>query len=300
MEKGSGAARRPPNLLLYVLIVLMTVFWSGNYIAGKFALAELSGPALAVLRITLAGFLIAPLYATIGRKERHARRPGDFLKLTGLGVLGVTLNQMFFIIGLSYTSVAHAAIIIGITPILVLLIAATVGQERLTLWKILGMSIALCGVGVLQTSRGQASGATLPGDMLIFCGALVFAMYTVFSKPVSERLGAMTINFFAYIGGAVLIAPATLWLSRGLRFTSISAGVWLSLLYLSAIGSLASYIIYSWALKFIPASRVSAFTYLQPVLATLMAIPLLNERLTSPLIAGGVIALAGVAITERG
>lgn len=298
METSSASG--PSDLLLYALIVLMTVFWSGNYIAGKFALAELSGPLLAVLRITLAGFLIAPLYVTIGHKERHARRPGDFLKLTGLGVLGVTLNQMFFIVGLSLTSVAHASIIVGITPILVLIIAAIVGQERLTLQKIAGMLVALCGVGILQISHGQASGATLTGDLLIFCGALVFAMYTVFSKPVSERLGTMTINFFAYIGGAVLIAPATLWLSHGVHFSGISGRAWLGLLYLSAIGSLASYIIYSWALKSVPASRVASFSYLQPVLATLMAIPLLGERLSAPLVAGGAIALAGVALTERG
>lgn len=296
----SGEVSGPSNLLLYTLIVLMTVFWSGNYIAGKFALAEISGPLLAVMRITLAGFLITPLYLTIGHKERHARRPGDFLKLTGLGVLGVTLNQMFFIVGLSLTSVAHASIIVGITPILVLIIAAIVGQERLTLQKITGMLVALCGVGILQMSNGNASGATVVGDFVIFCGALVFAMYTVFSKPVSERLGAMTINFFAYVGGAVLIAPATLWLSHGVHFSGISGRAWLGLLYLSALGSLASYIIYSWALKSVPASRVASFSYLQPVLATLMAIPLLGERLSAPLVAGGAIALAGVALTERG
>ena len=79
--------------------------------------------------------------------------------LLALGLLGVGLNQLLFISGLARTSVAHAALMIGLTPILVLLLAAAAGQEKLSAARLIGMAIALAGVAVLQFSpAGQQAG----------------------------------------------------------------------------------------------------------------------------------------------
>ena len=94
-----------------------------------------------------------------------------------LGLYGVIANQLFFVLGLAWTSAAQAALIMTLMPILVLLLAAFLGQERITAPKVAGMTIAAMGVGVLQLEKKGGSGAILLGDFTTFlcCVSLGFS-----------------------------------------------------------------------------------------------------------------------------
>jgi drug/metabolite transporter (DMT)-like permease len=292
--------------VLYALILLMVAFWSGNYIAGKIALRELSPLFLAGLRIGLAGVTMVPLYAW----ERAARRPKrppqaeslpHVVQLLILGLLGVTLNQFFFIVGLSRTSVAHAAILIGLTPIQVLIIAGVRGQERITARKAVGMAIALAGVALLKAFEPAAgTGATWLGDFFILLTGLCFALFTVFGKEVTGEYSTITMNTYAYVGGAMALLPLTVWEATHQPLAHVSAGAWLAAIYMALFPSVIAYLIYYHALAHMAASRVSAFSYLQPVFASIMGVVILGETLGAPVIAGGAVILAGVYLAERG
>jgi drug/metabolite transporter (DMT)-like permease len=285
--------------VLYALILLMVVFWSANYIAGKIALREFSPMMLAGLRIGLAGVTMLPIYTWQGTRLRA--KPREMARLLVLGLLGVTLNQVFFIIGLSRTSVAHSALIIGLTPILVLFLAALRGLERMTLRKAGGMAIALAGVGVLKAFEpGTATGATWLGDFFIFLTALCFALFTVFGKEVTKQYSSITMNTVAYVAGGLALLPVTIWEASRHSLAHISTGAWLSAVYMALFPSVIAYLIYYYALTHIAASRVSAFSYLQPVFATAMGIAILGERIGAPVIAGGLVILSGVYLAERG
>jgi len=235
---------------LYALIFLMVAFWSGNYIAGKIALREFTPLLLAGLRIGLAGVTMLPLYIW----ERTAQRPGRPLQATSLphivrllilGLFGVTLNQVFFVVGLSRTSVAHAAILIGLTPIQVLIIARLRGQERITARKAVGMAIALAGVAVLKAFEpASAAGATWTGDFIILLAGLSFALFTVFGKEVTARYSTVTMNTYAYVGGAVALLPLTLWEAVRQPLAQVSAGAWLATIYMALFPSVIAYLIY--------------------------------------------------------
>ena len=288
--------------VLYALIFLMVAFWSGNYIVGKIALREMSPLLLAGLRIGFAGVMILPLYVW----ERHTEpRPSgsgrDVLQLLLLGLLGVTLNQLLFIVGLSRTSVAHAAILIGLTSIQVLIIARLRGQEHITARKALGMAIALAGVAVLQAFEpASATGATWLGDFFILLTGLCFALFTVFGKEVTAQYSTITMNAYAYVAGGVALLPLTLWEAVRHPLAHISAGAWLAAIYMALFPSVIAYLIYYHALAHMTASRVSAFSYLQPVFASIMGVAILGEHLGAPVIAGGLVILGGVYLAERG
>jgi drug/metabolite transporter (DMT)-like permease len=288
-------------IVLYSLIFLMVAFWSGNYIIGKIALREFSAPMLAGLRLGFAGIFMLPLYAW-GRRRAPARwTRQDVPLLLWLGLFGVTLNQLFFIIGLSRTSVAHSSIIIGLTPILVLMLAWLRGLEPMTARKATGMAIALAGVAVLKAFEPAAgSGATWLGDFFTFLTGLCFAIFTVFGKEVTGRHDSVTVNTFAYVGGAVALAPVIAWEAVRHPLVHISTAAWLSMLYMALFASVLAYLIYYYALTHIAASRVSAFSYLQPVFATALGVGILSERLSASVIAGGAIILCGVYLAERG
>lgn len=298
---GRRTHTAPSETLLYTLVGVMVFFWSLNYVVGKVALREFPPLLLGGLRTAVAGTLILPVY--LWEAYRSPGQPSwkwkDVPLLLGLGVVGVAMNQVFFILGLSRTTVAHAAILVGLGPILVLLTAAALRMERITPGKVLGMAVALAGVAALQWSPAESGGPSVLGNLFIFLSSVAFAVFTVAGKRITGYHGTITVSTFAYAGGALVLAPMTLWLSAGFSYAQVSAAGWASLLYMAAFPSVLCYLIYYWALTHISASRVSAFCYLQPPVATLLAVVLLGEALTLPLMAGGALVFAGVYVTER-
>jgi drug/metabolite transporter (DMT)-like permease len=292
---------RPSDASLYWLLSLMVFFWAANFVIGKIALRELPPFFVAGMRTILSGFFIWPVYFwNIRRNPEQVRWTwADVPKLVTTGILGVVLNQCFFVIGLSLTTAAHAAIVISMVPMLVLLAAAAMGQEQITKRKTAGMAIAAAGVALLQMGRSAGRGPSLLGDFLIFLSASTFALFTVFGKRLTSRHDTVTINTFAYVGGAVCLLPLTAWQAAHHNVWSASQQAWLSVLYMALFPSVISYLIYSYSLKYLSASRVSSFSYLQPLMATLLAVAVLSEVPSGGFAAGGVLVLGGVYVTER-
>ena len=290
---------RPSEARLYALLGLMLLFWSLNYIIGKVALREFPPVLLTCLRTTIAGIAILPIYLWREWGKRMPWTGRELGTLLALGLYGVIANQLFFVLGLAYTSVAHAAVIMTLMPILVLLLAAFLGQERITSRKVVGMVIAAAGVGVLQMERKAGSGATVLGDFFTFVCGISLAIFTVRSKQLIQRFGSLAINSVAYVGGALAIAPVTIWLSWRFGLGRASAAAWWGVAYMAVFSSVLAYFIYNYALTYMPASRASAISYLQPLGATLLAVILLGEPVTTLLVIGGILVLTGVFVTER-
>jgi len=286
---------------LYALIALMIAGWTGNYIAGKIALRAFPAVLLYGLRISMAGVLILPVYWW-ERRRRAARSwtLRDVPQLVILGVFGVALNQFLFVVGLSRTSVAHSSIFANTTPILILLLASARGLERLTTWKLAGVMVALTGVVLLRAlDHGPQGEATLAGDLLTSCGALAFSIFTVLGKPQTKLYGTVTVNTFAYVGGALAMAPLTLWKSAAFDFRAVPLSAWAAVFYMALLPSVICYLIYYYALARMEASRLAAFSYLQPALATLFGIVILHESVTLALVVSALLIFGGVYITER-
>jgi drug/metabolite transporter (DMT)-like permease len=295
------AAPRRSQWPIYLLVLVITTMWSGNFVAVKFAIVEMPPLLVIGLRTILAGAVMLPIFLGTPRgNEQRLSLKKDFWRLMLLGVGGVTLNQLFFTLALERTSVAHGSLIIATTPISILLIASLMGHERITVLKAIGMALALSGVLYIQLTPAKSEGASLLGDLLAVCGSLTFAAFTVFGKQVTRHHSAVTVNSFAYIGGGLLLLPIVLLVGAGLDPQAISLRGWLSILYMAIFPSVVCYVGYFYALNHISASRVAVFAYLQPAIATLMAVPLLGESISTSVVIGGLGALLGVAITQRG
>ncbi len=286
---------------IYLMVLGITVMWSANFIAVKYAVEEMPAVLAMGFRTLAAGMLMVPIFASVERSatEKRALRT-DFWTLAALGVGGVTVNQFFFTLAMDHTSVAHGSLIISTTPISVLLLARLMKMERLSARKILGMLVALSGVVLIQLTPEKSGGAHWLGDLFALCGSLTFAAFTVFGKQITNRHNSITINAFAYFGGAIVMLPLIFWVGSGVDLSALSTRAWLAIAYMAVFPSVLCYLGYFHALNYVSASRVAVFSYLQPAMATLMAVPLLGETVSSSLILGGCIALAGVAITQRG
>lgn len=290
-------SRRP--VVLYALLGLMVFLWSLNFIVGKLVLRELPPLLASGLRIAGAGLVMLPVYA-FGERRRRLPERADLPLLAVLGVAGIAMNQVLFLLGLKRTTVAHAALIFGLSPLLVLAVAAAAGQERITARKVAGMFVALSGVLVLQHKSSNGTTATAAGDLLVLAGATAFALFTVVGKPLAARYGTILMNTIGYVAGALVLAPLLVHEALEFPLAGISWTAWAGVAYMVLFPSVVCYLIFYHALKHLAASRLAALAYLQPLLATLMAIALLGERVTSSVAAGGALVLAGVWVAERG
>jgi drug/metabolite transporter (DMT)-like permease len=297
-----AAGVRPSRAQLYTLLGAMLLFWSANFIFVKLAIRELPAVLVVCIRTVLAGIFMWPVYAFArGRFEPGARAWSlkDAPALVGLGVLGVIGNQLLFIVGLSMTTVAHGSVIAALAPLFVLLGATAIGLERITPRKLGGMLVAAGGIAVLQLGRRESSGSTFAGDLIMIASQVVFAAFTVFGKRVVGTFGTITVNAFAFMSGALLVLPFTIWSMSRLDLARVSSSAWLGILYMALFPSIAGYLIYSWALRYMPASQVSSVSYLQPVLATLLAVVFLREQPGAAFAGGAALVLGGVYVTER-
>lgn len=290
-------SQRPSRTKLYALIGLMTLIWALNFIVAKAMAKHMPLVTLAALRTIVAGLCILPLFLLKGEGRW---RPADIPGMVILGFCGVALNQGFFVVGIGQTSVAHAAIVAALAPVQVLLIAALRGQERITAMRLGGLAIAFTGVAVLQLAKGTNAGATLRGDFFIYVSALLFAIFSVFGKDYSRRLGTITMTGFSYIGSGFLMIPVVLITGRDVAWGQLPMVLWLGLLYMAVFSSVVAYLIYYYALTWVPASRVAAFSYTQPILASFLGWLLLSEPLTVAVIGSAALVLIGVIVVERG
>src|SRR5713226_3504435 len=198
-------------------IALVVVVWAVNFIAAKIGLRYLPPLTMASFRVTLAGVSMVPAYLICSRwpafaDARRSSSQGitlrDLWTFSYLGFFGVVVNQMCFTTGLRYTSVSHAAVIVGMGPIYTLVLAVLFRLEKATWHKVVGMGIAFAGVAVLASENGiSPHSPSLLGDAIMMAGSIGFATYAVLGKRVAGRYDGLTMTTFNHFAGALLTLP---------------------------------------------------------------------------------------------
>jgi drug/metabolite transporter (DMT)-like permease len=309
-------ARRPGAITVALSVALIVAMWALNFIAAKIGLRHLEPLAMATFRVVLAGLVMLPAYLICRRLPAFAQASlpsqnsqqfslRNLWVFTYLGFFGVVTNQICFTVGLRYTSVGHSAIIVGMGPVYILLLACLMRLERFTFRKASGMAIAFAGVILLATeSKFGAHSPTLLGDVITMTGSVGFSLYAVLGKRVASTYDTLTMTSFNHFAGAVLVLPVAAYqawkIGAAVHWAAIGWESWAATAYMAVFGSAAAYLLYFWLLRYMPASQLSAFSYLLPVVATILGILWLGERGTWGQFAGGALVLAGVYWIESG
>jgi drug/metabolite transporter (DMT)-like permease len=245
-----------------------------------------------------------PAFAEAANLRRRGFAVQDLWVFFYLGFFGVTVNQICFTVGVYFTRVGHAAVIVGLGPIYILVLAVLFRMERATGHKVIGMLIALVGIAVLASENGiSVHSASLEGDAITMTGSIGFAMYAVLGKRTAGKYDSLTMTAFNHFAGALIVLPIAIIEAANLYGRGnwpIPWQAWAAILYMAIFGSALAYVFYFWLLRYLEASQLSAFTYLLPVLATVLGILWLGERGSWRQVLGGIVALGGVYWIESG
>lgn len=314
MEIQASSGRAPSRGAIAASIGLLIVVWAVNFIAGKIGIRAMPVLTLASFRVVLAGAVMIPIYLVCSRlpaftEATAARVRGfnarDLWTFLYLGFFGVTVNQMCFTIGLRYTSVSHSSVIVGMAPIYTLLLAVLFRLERATWRKATGMGLGLAGIAVMASEKGlSAHSPSLLGDGITMTGSIGFAIYVVLGKRVAGKYDTLTMTAFNHFAGALIVLPLAIREARALgpaeNWRAIPWSGWVALLYMALFSSALAYVFYFWLLRYLEASQLAAFSYLLPLLATILGILWLGEKGSWGQVLGAVLALGGVYWIEAG
>lgn len=291
------------KLLAYSSVYLTILLWGINVVIMKVVFTELLPLQLAVIRWIIAGiiFLFILLFYPIERRYKVIHKE-DYFYIFSLSLIGVFLQQIFFIIGLNMTTATNSGIITGLTPIFIFLLSVNLLNEKITLWKIIGIIISFTGIIVLAGDNEISfSSKNFLGDLATLAAAFIFAIYTVMAKPMLQKYSGFTITAYSTIIGSIFFIIIGLFIYRGvcLEITNISLKTWFCIFYSSIFGSVIPLILWFTSLKFLDATKAAVITYFQPIITAVGAFLILGEKLTSNIIFGCILVLCGVILTEK-
>lgn len=290
----------PSATLAYGSVVLAAVLWGGSIVAQKMALGSFSAVEASVLRdVGGLAILLATWWWQEGGVIKISRPDLRLLGLLGLGVLG---NHLLILMGLKYVSGAVGGVIIGSSPVVTALLSAMLIRDvpLRAVWAGAGLSFA--GVGLVSVAGFQAAGEQpLLGSTLVFLGVVSWALYSIGSRAVMERVSALTVNWTTLLVATALQVPL-LWTDRKMLdagVASVTLSDWMALGYLVVFATAVAQQAWLFGVKGIGPSRASVLGNLTPVAAIGLSALILNEAVGLIEVIGIGLILAGVWAVNR-
>jgi len=265
-----------------VALFLVAAIYAANYLIAKGLMPERIGPSgFIVVRVVGAGLLFWMLRSVLAgvrwwrtgkaQWERVERR--DVWRLVACGLTGVAVNQLLFFNGLALTSPVHASLIMTINPVFVLLASAVLLRLPVTGAQLLGVAVGGAGA-VLLLSRGlvdDAGHASWQGNAMVLVNALSYGTYLVLVKPLMARYKPLTVIAWVFCFGACAVVPVGAAQWSAVTWSEWEGRQWASLAYVVLGTTFGAYLLNIFAMRHVSPTVVSAYIYLQPLLAGWMA-----------------------------
>jgi drug/metabolite transporter (DMT)-like permease len=285
------------------LLILLTVFlWAVNLSVIKIGLRSFSPHAFNAVRLSLASLAFLGVLAVSPGKFSLGRK-GDAWKAAGLGLLGITGYQFFFIQAIDGMSASTASVLMGTSPVFIALLATAIGKERISLAGWLGIAFSFA--GFLLVVSGENGGfvfawSAMRGAVLILLANACWAGYTVFSKPVLERNSPFRLAAVGTIIGTFVYLPFAAKDLAAVEWSRIPWQGWGAILYAGLVSVFLCFVLWYQSIRAVGSAKTGVYGNLTPVLAIFFAGLVLGERLTGLQAAGAAITLAGVYLTRSG
>jgi drug/metabolite transporter (DMT)-like permease len=287
------------SLKAHLFLLTAKIIYAASFTIAKFITPHYIHPFGLVLLRSIGSTPLFWISGLLFVKEKTERK--DIPKLMLLGIFGVVINQLLFIKGLSLTSSISAAIMMITTPIMVLIIAGLLIKEKITTIKLIGVITGFLGaVALMASSYHSITGNDNAfGDLLIFINALSWGTYLVLVKPYMKKYHTITILRWVFLAGFIFVFPFGIRDLLAVQWSSFGSDTWFYTLFVVFITTFVAYLLNVYALKALSPSVVSAYIYLQPVLATIIALWAGHDHLDVMKVFSAILIFTGVYLVSR-
>lgn len=293
---GSG---RP--LAVHGQLLLVSLIWAGQFIAGRIVAPLLPPLTAGALRFVAASIALLVMVRALegGLPRLNARQ---FRSIAALAVVGVAAWNYSFFGALETINAGRAALIMALNPIAVAVGATLFLGERRRILGWLGIALALLGAAIVIT-RGELGaalrGAFGVGDALMFGCVVGWAAYTLIGRPLFTSLSPLAVTTWSALVGTAMLAVGSLTEWREVDLNAVGVNGWLGLLYLGVLGTALNFYWFNRGVQRLGPSQAAIYINLVPVFAVLYATAFLAEPVLWSMVLGGLLVLAGVVMVTR-
>jgi drug/metabolite transporter (DMT)-like permease len=270
----------------------------------KVAMRDFPELAFNALRLLIASVIfVTAIWWTRTRTATGRTAPAlshhDWVRVAALGIVGHLLYQLLFLGGVKRTSVGNGSLIMGTTPVVVALLTAWTGHERVPPLRWLGAAISFTGLFIVVGHNVEWSGSGLGGDLLILLSVLCWATYSVASVPLLKRHSPLVVTGYSITIGAALYLLVAVPTLLEVEWARISVLSWILTFGSAALALSLAYLIWYTSVQRAGSTRTAAWSNLTPVMAITIAALWLGEPVTFRQIAGSAAIFTGLFITRR-
>jgi drug/metabolite transporter (DMT)-like permease len=281
--------------LVYLGLLYVVVAWALNTVLVKYAVARfdpLAFTGIRFLAMTPLSFLLARI---MGERVRIEKR--DIGLLIACGVCGYGAYQYLWVIGLAHTTAFASALLATLAPVMTLAIVAFRGTERVRGGRWLGAAIAFLGVAIFEgIFAGHITFAI--GDALTLASAAVFAIFNVLTARLLDRYTPVGLVAIAMAVGTLMILPGAIPRMLVQNWSAVTPLDWAVLAYSVVFPIVLTFPVWSYGISQLGAGRTSLFQFGVPVLAGLLSVVMLHNRIEPHQIAGAAVCIAGMAVSQ--
>ena len=284
----------------YLLLVLTTLFWAGNFNVARAISEDVPPMGLSFWRWSVAFALFIP-FAYKPMKQHWGLMKQHFGLVFLLALLGVTLFNSLVYVGLQSTTAINGVLMQSVCPILIILLSTVIFGDHSNLKQWAGVLVSLLGVGIILIKADLAVLAELnfnKGDLWILLAVSSWALYTVLLRKLPAALKGVPLLGYTTLIGVLLIAPFY-WFESGttktMPITLASIG---SIAYVSIFASLLAFLFWNNAASRIGANRTGQFIHLIPVFGLTISTLVLGEHLQNYHYIGMLLVGAGLLLTN--
>lgn len=288
---------KSPAKIAIICLILTNVIWGASAPIFKWSLTDISPMALGFLRFLLASLILLPFVIHKIKIKKH-----DVLKLFFLSFLGFGLNIGLILIGLKLSPSINAPIIGSSAPVFLLLGSMLFLREKVRSKTIIGTFISLLGVIIIVIKPIFSEGfdTKLLGNVLFILSTLAFIAYTLLLKRFRLPYPSLTVTFWLFVFAAInffLFLPLDR-VSYSALFSFDLKGL-IGVLFGGIFTSTIAYCCFNYAVAKIDTNEVGVFLYIDPIIAALIALPLLGEQITLTYLLGSALVFLGIFIAEK-
>jgi len=259
-------------ILAHLAIFGANLIYGLNYVIAKGIMPDYLQPRVIILFRVIGASIVFWLVASFLTKEKVDKK--DFPRLALSGLFGIAINQIMFFEGLNLTTPINASIIMVSTPILVLVLAHFLIGEKISVQKIIGIALGATGATYLILLQGNISltSNTFVGNIFVLINAASYATFLVIVKPLMKKYSALTVMKWVFLFGTIYVIPFSINLAIKTDYSAIPLNIWLSISYVIIFTTIFAYFLNNYSLKTVSPTVNSAYIYLQPFLASVVAI----------------------------
>jgi drug/metabolite transporter (DMT)-like permease len=292
-SEGGGRRRILKKVSSCGPLLIISIFWGLAFVAIRRAVFELSPINLTILRWSIASMVFLIILPFIGKpKTKFERR--DLLRLFVIALFAVPFYHLSLNFAETTVSSGVAGLLISFGPVFIAVLSAYFLKEKIRGRLVLALFLGILGAMVLSLPN-FGSISEIAGPFEVVLAAMSFALFSVLSKPLVNKYGAIPVTIWSGIAGTGMLIP---FLSS--EFVSEAAKLsltgWFSVLFLSLFSTVVGYLMFYTLVSRSAVFRLSIQLYLIPVVSVIGGVLLLQEALSIYTIAGGAMLLLSIAL----